>query len=116
MADIIHKIFGQKHSSKHSSDNSKGDGEGYSKHQAEFCKYEDCITDLSSDPVMYIYSSLMSNHSLRFPWPKMSLDLCKKKNNQTLLSIDRLILCTILSFFCHIIWTSNFHRILWLYN
>lgn len=39
MADIIHKIFGQKHSSKHSSDNSKGDGEGYSKHQAEFCKY-----------------------------------------------------------------------------
>lgn len=38
MADIIHKIFGQKHSSKHS-DSSKGEGEGYSKHQAEFCKY-----------------------------------------------------------------------------
>lgn len=38
MADIIHKIFGQKHSSKHSSDSSKGEGEGYSKHQAEFFK------------------------------------------------------------------------------
>lgn len=54
MADIIHKIFGQKHSSKHSSDSSKGEGEGYSKHQAEFCKYRDCLADLSSDPGMYI--------------------------------------------------------------
>lgn len=55
MADIIHKIFGQKHSSKHSSDSSKGEGEGYSKHQAEFCKFEDCLADLSSNPRMYVF-------------------------------------------------------------
>lgn len=58
MADIIHKIFGQKHSSKHSSDSSKGEGEGYSKHQAEFCKYRDCLADLSCDPGIYIYIRL----------------------------------------------------------
>ncbi|XP_048757516.1 cAMP-dependent protein kinase catalytic subunit 1 isoform X2 [Ostrea edulis] len=38
MADIIHKIFGQKHSSKHQDSSSKGDGDGYTKQQAEFFK------------------------------------------------------------------------------
>ena len=42
MADIIHKIFGQKHghhSSKHSDEKAKApEAEGYTKQQADFCK------------------------------------------------------------------------------
>jgi len=42
MADIIHKIFGQKHGhhhNKHDSSKQSAEGEGYTKQQHEFCKY-----------------------------------------------------------------------------
>ena len=41
MADIIHKIFGQKHGGSKHGESSKKDekeAEGYTKQQAEFCK------------------------------------------------------------------------------
>lgn len=43
MADIIHKIFGQKHGhhskkGDHDSSSKKDDSEGYTKQQIEFCK------------------------------------------------------------------------------
>ena len=44
MAEIIHKLFGPKHS-KHGDDKGSGkgsDGEGYTKQQHDFCEYTSC--------------------------------------------------------------------------